>query len=305
LTRWTVGRIIRQYRQTGTIAAQRVGHCGRPRSLSVQASRHLRRLAVRNPQMTAHNLRHEAGPETSAVSLDTVRRTLRRSGLLTYRPVRCPTLSGKAKYVRLQWAREKQHWDSAKWKTVVFSDETCIEIRKRTSQYIRRASGEPIRDQHTISRGSFCVKVMFWGFITASGPGMLVPIEGTVNAQRYKSLLTDHLVPLQGDEELIFQHDNAPCHKALLVRTFLQEHNIDTLTWPPYSPDMNLIETVWEHLKRKVCSRSHSTRQELIEHTLSVWHEDEDLKETCVRLYDTMTTRVEALRKAKGGYTGY
>jgi transposase len=39
----------------------------------------------------------------------------------------------------------------------------------------------------------------------------------------------------------IFQEDNAPCHQSRSTMAFLEEHNINTVPWPPYSPDLNII----------------------------------------------------------------
>ena len=50
----------------------------------------------------------------------------------------------------------------------------------------------------------------------------------------------------------LFQQDNAPIHKAGRVMTFFENHNINLLTHPPYSPDLNPIEYAWVLLKRQL-----------------------------------------------------
>ena len=45
-------------------------------------------------------------------------------------------------------------------------------------------------------------------------------------------------------ETPIFMQDNAPCHKAKTVLSFLEEEGIAVMKWPPQSRDMNLIENV-------------------------------------------------------------
>ncbi len=39
-----------------------------------------------------------------------------------------------------------------------------------------------------------------------------------------------------------FQQDNAPIHKARSVQNWLHEHDIKSMDWPRYSPDLNPIE---------------------------------------------------------------
>ena len=41
---------------------------------------------------------------------------------------------------------------------------------------------------------------------------------------------------------LIFQHDNAPMHKAQIIQQFLAEKRWEVIEWPAYSPDLKIIE---------------------------------------------------------------
>ena len=40
----------------------------------------------------------------------------------------------------------------------------------------------------------------------------------------------------------LFVQDNARIYTSRVVRTFLADHQITTLDWPAYSPDLNPIE---------------------------------------------------------------
>jgi transposase len=51
---------------------------------------------------------------------------------------------------------------------------------------------------------------------------------------------------------IIFQHDNAPSHKAGLTRNWFIDNRVEVLTWPSYSPDLNPIENLWSHLNREL-----------------------------------------------------
>jgi len=46
--------------------------------------------------------------------------------------------------------------------------------------------------------------------------------------------------------------DNARPHRAHIVREFRQQEAIDIFQGPAVSPDMNLIEHVWDFIGRKV-----------------------------------------------------
>jgi len=47
----------------------------------------------------------------------------------------------------------------------------------------------------------------------------------------------------------IFMQDGAPAHAADSTELELLERRIESLGWPPYSPDLNPIENVWDWMK--------------------------------------------------------
>ena len=58
------------------------------------------------------------------------------------------------------------------------------------------------------------------------------------------------------DEHLVLVMDNASSHHSKAMKAFfaLFEHRLTVLYLPAYSPDMNLIERFWKHLKQRVTS---------------------------------------------------
>jgi putative transposase len=55
-------------------------------------------------------------------------------------------------------------------------------------------------------------------------------------------------------EKLVLVMDNASAHHAASMQAFLSlfEHRIRVLWLPTYSPDLNLIERFWKHLKLRI-----------------------------------------------------
>ena len=116
--RSTVGDIIRHFNQQGTTNTLRKGRCGRKRCLNVRVERAICRTSKTNPQMTARQIKEEVGGSAANVSIDTIKRTLRRLGRFAYRPSACPALNDRQKCKRLEWCQDHQFWTTDQWRKV-------------------------------------------------------------------------------------------------------------------------------------------------------------------------------------------
>ena len=85
----------------------------------------------------------------------------------------------------------------------------------------------------------------------------LIVVQGNLKAQgNINQILQLEAVPfLQRHGPAILMHDNARAHVARICRQFLKRNNVNVLPWPAVSPDMNLIEHIWDYLGRKVRAR--------------------------------------------------
>ena len=77
-----------------------------------------------------------------------------------------------------------------------------------------------------------------------------------MNSVEYIDVLNKSSVFALPDFDLVLQHDNAPIHRASNVTSWLNQHNVETLDWPPNCPDLNIIANVWAILKRRLASNT-------------------------------------------------
>ena len=135
-------------------------------------------------------------------------------------------------------------------------------------------------------------------------------IDGRMDAELYTKILEDeHKKSLEyyGKEatDVIFQQDNDPKHKSKRATEWFEDHQYDVMVWPAQFPDLNPIEHLWTHLKRKLAGHEKPAKGilELWERTEAKWNNIE--KEVCQNLIESMPSRIEAVIRAKGGYTKY
>ncbi|GFU64976.1 transposable element Tcb1 transposase [Trichonephila clavipes] len=50
--------------------------------------------------------------------------------------------------------------------------------------------------------------------------------------------------------EFVFTEDNTHPHDANIVNECLQSEDISRMDWPAFSPDLNLVQHVWDMLGR-------------------------------------------------------
>ncbi len=151
--------------------------------------------------------------------------------------------------------------------------------------------------------------LMVWGIFFGTLWAPLVPIEHRLNSTAYMSIVADHVHPfmttVHPSSDGYFQQDNAPCHKAQIISDWFLEHDNEftLLKWSPQSPDLNLIEHLWDVVEREICIMDvQSTNlQQLRDAIMLIWSKISE--ERFQHLVESMPRRIKAVLKAKGGPT--
>lgn len=282
---------------------------GRPRKTSKRDDRKLKSICLQNRKLTSTLMKTQWSEAGVDVCARTVRNRLSEMGFSYRKAKRKPGLTPAHKKKRLHWAKNKCAWTVEDWEKVIFSDESriCVGQGDDAGIFVWRRGNEAYSDGCIKKQVKFPTSVLIWSCMSSKGPGELAVVKTTVNSQIYIDILDHFLIPsidnAFGDEDVVFQDDNASCHRAKCVRDFLADRQIATMDWPANSPDLNPIENMWMKLKKLVQAKSPLCKDDLIIAIRECWKEM-DIN-YCQSLIRSMPARIKAVIKARGGVTKY
>lgn len=94
--------------------------------------------------------------------------------------------------------------------------------------------------------------------VRTSGPLAPAVFDGPVDAETFRAYVQQVLAPALLPGEIVVM-DNLAAHKAAGVREAIRSAGASVLYLPPYSPDLNPIETMWSKVKQYLRSAAPRT----------------------------------------------
>ncbi|GFX80814.1 transposable element Tcb2 transposase [Trichonephila clavipes] len=186
---------------------------GSPRQISLREDHNIVRNALVQPTASSAAIQAQVAPSLgSPVSSRTIRKHLAEGHLGSRRPLCVLPLTPTHRRLRMEWCRTRGSWIAA----VVFSDESRFNLSSDDNRVrVWRPRGERLKPAFALQRH------------TDHTAGVMVATHATAPGA-------------------IFQQDNARLHLARVSQDCLR--TVSTPPWPARSPDLSLIEHIWDHL---------------------------------------------------------
>lgn len=272
----TVSRLFRHV--SITTFKTRGPRCVYKRSVTNTQSRRITRLALKLRRITIQDLMNELGYN---ISKKTVACISRENGIRKRVARTKPHLTQSHMSARLESAKQHETWTVVQWAKVIWSDESSIQIGfdARQIMVFRRPGEQLLPECLRSSFKSKRVNIMVWGCFAWDRLGPLIICEsGGIGGDEYFEILSDGLLSFVDDllgpnmedtaiirqpNDVIFMHDEAPCHKSPAAVELLAEEGITVMKWPAQSHDLNPIENLWQNFKVKFHKRFTDLRYSL------------------------------------------
>lgn len=292
------------YQETGNVTPR--PKSGRPPSTTKRADRLIKRIVRHDPRMSLPDLVVDWGHlQKSSVSKRLLKEKLESFKMQT----KC-ILTKDHRKQRLDWCLEHASWTYNDWARVHFSDESNFTlINRKCKPVVRRFKHEKWHPKFLLPKlqgGGGSIGV--FGMMSWHGVDGCRVYQGHMDQWKYMDTLDEILLKAiseaeNNNQELIFQQDNAPCHKSFWSCCWFIEKNINPMPWPARSPDLSPIEHIWANIDRELLKNPPKSMVQLEIEIARHW--EEYPREKCINLIESMPDRILACIKANGGHFKY
>lgn len=296
----TVRKWVDRYQQEGNV--QRRFGPGRPRTTTNEQNVELVEYIRANPFSTA----------TRAAALNNVRyrtalRRIHDGGLGNYCAAYEIKLTEQHKQARINYCRSMlEVFREENFHKIIFTDEKTFRSDETHHVRVFRPKGQRYNQDYVCKdNSSGHIAASYWGWISCAGPGEIVATGTHYDSLKYLEILEDVAIPsieaqFGSVDNIVYMHDNARMHTAIIVRDFLAARHVNVLNHPPKSPDLNLIENIWAILERDRPQLIQRTQAGLNAHVLNRWENLRGRQNVFLNLYNSLVKRFTYVRDHGG-----
>jgi transposase len=130
-----------------------------------------------------------------------------------------------------------------------------------TRRYARAHRGQ--RTRGYVPLGQRLVLTMV-GDLMMNGVGPVLTFEGATNSERFEHYVREGLLPVLKPGDVVIM-DNLSAHHRPSIQALIESRKATLLFLPPYSPDLNPIESCWLKVKTRMRAIGARTSSALIE----------------------------------------
>ena len=245
----TVWRLIHRHKSNQSIEHKPHGG-GQKSNLNQADHKFIARLVEKEPTLTCDELAEQVRKRRNKkTNRWTVGRILRRLGI-TNKKVSLESEERSAPQLKEKRKKYRKVQKRLDPKNLVFVDETGVNRLMGRDRGWAKSGDRAVAVRPINRRGSTTVI----GAIRQSGLVAMRSMKGGMKKGQFIGFIRNVLGPCLSRRDVLVM-DNLKSHHASEIKVYFKRRGVRLLFLPPYSPDMNPIEIVWNSLKRRFKSR--------------------------------------------------
>ena len=235
------------------------------------------------------------------VSKSTVCRHLKKSEMKYKNIPKKIQISKADKKIRVEhitrWISENHTWEKT-----IFSDEKWFSLDGPDNwQSYQKENTKNIRIKRQKGGGG----IMIWMMVLPTGLLAHKILPRDFKSKNYMGLIKEIIFPLCAlnfGPSFWFQQDNAPVHRSKDVQKCFKDININVLSWPPRSPDLNIAENIWKMLQDIIYDGKSFENKANLEKSINKAFRviNDDKRSTIVNIYNSYRHRLCCVLNSKG-----
>ncbi|KAL4500705.1 hypothetical protein ABPG72_019939 [Tetrahymena utriculariae] len=304
----TISRYLQRYNETGSIE-YKFSNCGRNMMIEEypQLPELIRHEMVEDHQIKSrqisYNLENKNGIE---VSHQTVCKILNNQGFNYDRIKICHKLTEYNKNQRIQYINEISK--SKKLNKYIYSDESIFSIDKFNS--FQWVNGQEITGIYEKKENQYQNRYSHvWAGISLSGRTDLYFHTSKVDSDAYIECLNQSLLSYKKQMKIrgyvYLVQDGAPSHTSQKTQDNCDNEKIKIIQLPPWSPDLNPMELIWNIMKcsfkKQVTSKQFQTKKQIETCLQTIWR-DEITQEQVINCINHVSVIMPHIIELNGEY---